>query len=161
MAPLNLNYLPYLNLFWAVLSIIFQFIAISAMSYLLYCAWSKGPQLRSSSLSSSMKIYLTYHIICCTLCLPFHVPVFMRLIPATSSIIIDAYLAYYINIPVGLYYYLNPVPLFFLTLDRCFVLIAPFLLQQTCPEVLPLYCYFFHCCYGGRQSHGSSAYTTD
>uniref|UniRef100_A0A915DKW7 G-protein coupled receptors family 1 profile domain-containing protein n=1 Tax=Ditylenchus dipsaci TaxID=166011 RepID=A0A915DKW7_9BILA len=125
-AVLDLPYLPYLNLSWAISSLVCQFTTIAAMSFLLYCAYSKGSHLKTNSLSNSMLVYLIYHITFCVLCIPYHLPIFMKFIPATSRIVISVQLSNYIAIPVGLYYYHSPLPVFFLTVDRCLVLTFPF-----------------------------------
>ncbi|KAI1711827.1 hypothetical protein Ddc_12660 [Ditylenchus destructor] len=117
------SYLTYLNFGETILTLVFQSISISSMSYLVYCAAFKRKSLRGN-LSASLLVYLILHIMCSTSAVPYHLYTVLNWRPAANNY--SPNLLFWLGMLPNTYYFVSPIPVFFLTLDRCLALKAPF-----------------------------------
>uniref|UniRef100_A0A915EBL0 Serpentine receptor class gamma n=1 Tax=Ditylenchus dipsaci TaxID=166011 RepID=A0A915EBL0_9BILA len=108
------TYLPYLLLLQTISIVIFQLITISCMSVLLFSNFFLKRRLKVA-LSTSIIIYLLVHVIFSLTALPYG---FYNIFVWTSTSL-NPYILFYTGSSTYAYYYLTPVPVLFLTLDRC------------------------------------------
>ncbi|KAI1703210.1 hypothetical protein DdX_15043 [Ditylenchus destructor] len=117
------SYLTYLNFAETILTLAFQSVSITSMSRLVYCAAFRRKSLRGN-LSASLIVYLIVHIMCSTSAVPYHVYIVLNWSPGANNY--SPNLLFWLGMLPNTYYFVSPIPVFFLTLDRCLALKAPF-----------------------------------
>jgi len=121
-----LTYFPYLNIVQNSVAVLCALMAISLNARLIYHGWvhqskSSNQALKVRQLSKAMWFYLSVHLIGCVLTLPYNFYVVCNWRPAPLSPY-DPYTLYWLGLPLIAYYTMSPVPILFLTIDRCLAL---------------------------------------
>ncbi|KAI1717417.1 hypothetical protein DdX_07164 [Ditylenchus destructor] len=120
-------YLVYFNFGMNNVTLITHVASIVLMSHLIYCSIFKRRIMKVSGFSSSLYLFLSFHILCAVMVIPYHSYMFINWIYVQLGIQTgyNPYMLLLSGIPTGIYYGLSSASAFFLTLDRCFVLSFP------------------------------------
>ncbi|KAI1693447.1 hypothetical protein Ddc_22813 [Ditylenchus destructor] len=97
---------------------------------ILYRVIMSTTKYQSSSISKNVILYMIVHIVGSTLTLLHHLYLVIFWRPATPSIatddpLYDPYVLFWTGMFMGIYLYAAPMPVFFVTLDRCIALKFP------------------------------------
>ncbi|KAI1709023.1 hypothetical protein Ddc_14040 [Ditylenchus destructor] len=123
MSTANRPYVTYINFGEGIITVIAQSICISSMGHLLYCAAFGKNRANIPKLSSSIIVFLATQTILHASCLPYHI--YMMIFWGGSVNNYDTYSLFWLGISTMMLITVQPVPVFFLTLDRCLVLKMP------------------------------------
>ncbi|KAI1732430.1 hypothetical protein Ddc_01294 [Ditylenchus destructor] len=116
----HLSYLPYLSFVEYVIALISQIVAITLLSYLALCFLFNRKRMTVDTLSKSMLVYLFYHIIFSPFGILYHGYMVIKWRPEFNNY--DTNVVFWLGIFGVNYYAISPIPVLFLTLDRCLVL---------------------------------------
>ncbi|KAI1696794.1 hypothetical protein DdX_18862 [Ditylenchus destructor] len=114
-------YIEYLNRVEAILSIVFQIIAFGSMSHLLYKFHRR--QLKVKKLATTILIYLITHVIGFIVSVPsiiYEVFFLLQVLPKPTPLQI-----FWFDVALVVYFFVTPLPIFFLAIDRSFALKFP------------------------------------
>ncbi|KAI1710424.1 hypothetical protein DdX_10785 [Ditylenchus destructor] len=128
--PAPVPYLTTLTIVERIIAGTCQLVTIVLFSNLLLRTtlarfWRKattGPLQSGGSLSNSLILYMTFHAVLSFSGLPYQFLLIWKTIFSSSNIEINPYTVFWMSLTYNTYVSTSPVPMFFLTLDRCLVL---------------------------------------
>ncbi|KAI1699993.1 hypothetical protein DdX_16977 [Ditylenchus destructor] len=126
------SYLHWLNFVQTLITLVFQVTSISLMSRLMFYRFLKPLKYEMRNMSKTIVLNAFVHIIGSILTIPHHLYLVLWWKQATPSAstdepLYDPNVLYWTGMFLGVYMYAPPVPVFFLTLERCIALKFPVL----------------------------------
>ncbi|KAI1703097.1 hypothetical protein Ddc_16721 [Ditylenchus destructor] len=129
-SPVPMPYLTTLTIIERVIAGACQLITIVLFSNLLLRTSltrilrksTTGPLQSGGAISNSLILYMTFHAVLSFSGLPYQFLLIWKTIFSSSNIEVNPYAVFWMSLTYNTYVSTSPVPMFFLTLDRCLVL---------------------------------------